>query len=432
MRPFRLLPALAAALAIAAGVCPAPAAATTHGPCIVGTTTPKCTVWRATVPYQADDGDTLDVRLDGAPRSAGLTRVRIAGIQAMELTAYGRVRAGDCHAVEAAERLDELLTLGGRRVRLAAIDPADVSRRRALRSAAVRIGGHWIDLGGQLISEGLAIWLPYHEEWEWNAAYSQLSRVSQLLGAQGLWKADACGAGPAEGVPLKVWVSSNPAGDDSISLDDEYLTVRNLDPAQSVDLSGWWVRDSGLRRYTFAAGTVLAPGGYVTVHVGHGTDTPTDRFWNLNWALFDNATGDAKAGGDGGYLFDPQGDLRAAMVYPCRQSCSDPLEGDLRLQAHPSGTEYVTVTNTSAAPVDLFGYRLFSSPYQYAFPYGTVLQPGGQLRVDVKGLADQDTPDHRHWGLDENILNNGGDRVSIQTFDQIELACDAWGSRSCS
>ena len=31
--------------------------------------------------------------------------------------------------------------------------------------------------------------------------------------------------------------------------------------------------------------------------------------------------------GDGAYLFDPQGDLRASMTYPCRIACTDPYQG---------------------------------------------------------------------------------------------------------
>jgi endonuclease YncB( thermonuclease family) len=418
-------------LVLAAAALPAAPAAAASGPCVVGGKEPTCTIYRGSVPYQANDGDTVDVRLDGAPQGARLTRVRLAGVQAMELTDYGTARAGDCEGVQAARRLDELLDLGGRRVRLAAQDPTSVSRGRALRSVAVRIAGHWIDVGQQLISEGLALWVPFHTEWNWNAAYSRTSRLASLIGAQGLWKGDACGAGPSEGVPLRAWVSSNPAGPDSESLQEEYMTVRNEDPAQAVDLSGWWVRDSGLRRYVLAPGTVLGPGAHVTVHVGEGIDTPADRYWNLTKPLFDNATGDETAIGDGGYLFDPQGDLRASTIYPCRVECDDRHGGAVRLRTHPSGTEYVIVQNTSGSPVDLFGYRLFSSPHQYAFPPGTVLPADGELRVDIKGAPEDDTQTHRHWGLPANILANGGDRISAQSFEQVEIACDSWGTSSC-
>jgi len=403
-------------------------AATTHGPCIVGTTTPKCTVWRGTVPYQADDGDTLDVRVDG---TSGFTRVRIAGIQAMELTDYGVHRAGECHGVDAATRVDELLELGGRRVRLAALGADSRSRGRPVRSVAIKIGGRWIDVGDQLIGEGLALWLPFYTEWEWNRTYSQLSRVSAEVGVQGLWNAEACGAGPDEGIALQLWVSSNPDGADRDDLNGEYVTVRNLDPERTLDLSNWWVRDSGLRRYTFAPGTVVGPGGHITVHAGSGTDTPTDRYWSLRRPPFDNASNGPSAIGDGGYLFDPQGDLRASMIYPCRIDCRDHLAGDLRLKADPTGAESVTVTNTSGQAADLFGYRLLAGGHQYAFPEGTVIQPGDRFELDLQGDPAQDTPQHRHWGLPSHVLGDHNGRVTLQTFDVITVACDAWGSSSC-
>ena len=101
------------------------------------------------------------------------------------------------------------------------------------------------------------------------------------------------------------------------------------------------------------------------------------------------------------------------------------------MRAHPRGTEWVTVTNTSGDPVDLFGYRLYSRPYQYAFGPGTVLAAGASLRVSTRGTVEQDAPGRLHWALPKRVLNDGGDRVEVQTFDQISLACDAWGSKRC-
>jgi len=45
----------------------------------------------------------------------------------------------------------------------------------------------------------LSLWLPFRSEWEWNAAYSQISRLGQEIGSQGLWKADSCGLSPDDG-----------------------------------------------------------------------------------------------------------------------------------------------------------------------------------------------------------------------------------------
>jgi hypothetical protein len=81
------------------------------------------------------------------------------------------------------------------------------------------------------------------------------------------------------------------------------------------------VRASGLRRYTFPAGTVAPAGGSMYPHVGRRTATATHKYWGSSVALFANPTLDARAIGDGGYLFDSRGDLRAWMHYPCVTAC---------------------------------------------------------------------------------------------------------------
>ncbi len=49
--------------------------------------------------------------------------------------------------------------------------------------------------------------------------------------------------------------------------------------------------------------------------MGYGTDSADELHWGLATPPFDNPTGDARAMGDGGYLFDPRGNLRAWMIY---------------------------------------------------------------------------------------------------------------------
>ena len=40
--------------------------------------------------------------------------------------------------------------------------------------------------------------------------------------------------------------------------------------------------------------------------------------------------------GDGAYLFDTLGNIRATMVYPCRGSCADPAQGAVAVSADPA------------------------------------------------------------------------------------------------
>src|SRR6185436_16392612 len=131
--------------------------------------------------------------------------------------------------------------------------------------------------------------------------------------------------------------------------DGEWVKIQNQSATEALQLGGWWVRDAMLRRFTFPAGTAVAPGATVTVHVGSGTSGGSEFYWGLKTTVFENA-GDARELGDGAYLFDPHGDLRAWMLYPCLTACSDPNQGALDVVAHPRRPEQVTVRNRVDRP----------------------------------------------------------------------------------
>ena len=135
--------------------------------------------------------------------------------------------------------------------------------------------------------------------------------------------------------------------------------------------------------------------------------------------------------GDGAYLFDPQGDLRASMVYPCRESCADAATGSLALDVTASGRESVRITNTGAAPIDLEPYRLISPPYGYSFAPGSVVQPGETMRVRIYETDDEDSALTRYWTPGRSILDDRGDIVELRRYDDTLVACAAWGTRSC-
>jgi endonuclease YncB( thermonuclease family) len=415
-----LLATLLIALALPA------AAGAARGDCVAGAAGPTCKVWKGKVTF-VDDGDTLEVDVagDGTRRAR---RVRITGIQSMEMTRYRRSRrSGACHAVEAAERLEALI--GGRRVRLAAQHASSRSRGRLQRTLAVRSGGSWRDAGSVLVSEGLALWWPSRREWAPNRSYAALARTA-LNARLGLFAAGGCGTGPAPAAPLKLWLNWDADGDDHANPSGEWVRVRNLDPAVTVPLAGWHIRDSALREYDFPAGAAIPPGGTVTVRVGRAR--AGELGWGMGRPVFENAHGGERVLGDGAYLFDPLGNVRAAMIYPCvGTGCSDPAQGALRLTAQPRGRdETITLTNTAAGAIALDGYILRSPPQSYTLD-GLVLPAGGALRLHVGGDPADDTPLERHWGFPSGILNDGGDLVRLSTYDDIGIACTAWGDRSC-
>ena len=423
-----VLSSLLCLLALAAA--PAAASAVSTGPCLLRASSPQCYVWTGKVTLVAD-GDTLYVDVDGDGTRAR-QHVRITGLNAMEQSNYpsrASRRRGDCHAVEATGRLEELLKAGRYKVRLLAQDPASRSGKRLRRSVAVRINRRWRDVGRTLLSEGHALWLPNRREHAWNRDYSILAARAAQAG-QNLWNPSYCGAGHSEGAPIALRVNWDADGNDGLDPNGEWVRVTNPDPVNALPLGGWWLRDSALRRFTFPDWLSVPPGGHVTVRAGYGSDTETELHWGLRSSIFENVTRDERAMGDGAYLFDPEGDLRASMIYPCREGCTDPNEGALELLASYRGREWVEIVNRGSVPVDLEPYRLTSRPYGYSFAAGSVVQPGETMRVRV-GDAREDRPLTRYWPTPGAILNNGGDSVQLRRYDDVVIACTSWGSRSC-
>jgi endonuclease YncB( thermonuclease family) len=426
-----LLRRLIATITLLAALFSVSAADARTGPCILGAKrSPTCRIWYGKVTF-VGDGDTVNVRLDGMKKKAFGPRVRIAGIQAMEEYVYTpdrRRRRGECHANEATARLEGLVKQSKGRVQLAAQHPSSRSGRRLRRQVRVKINHRWRDVGRILIDEGHALPLANRTEWAENASYRRLAQRAALRHIR-LWNPHYCGPGPEQSARLRVWVNSDPPGREAGGRSGEWARIRNLDRARSVAIGRWWLRDSGLRRYTFPRAATIPAGGTVTLYVGRGTNTPTDFFWGLRRPIFDNE--DAHGSGDGAYLFDPQGDLRAWMMYPCVFRCTDRYQHAVRMAVQPSGHEYATVKNVSGAAIDLEGYRLTAGAYGYPFPAGTVLQPGDVLRVDVKGDPAADEALHKYWGLDEFVFPNSGGAARVSTYNDIVLACRAWGSGSC-
>jgi endonuclease YncB( thermonuclease family) len=408
--------------------CAAPADAAT-GPCRPDGTGPKCRIWKAKV-VDVNDGDTIDVDID-EDRSRRHFAVRFIGVQAMEQTRYSRTpskRRGQCHALKATNLVERMMKRGHHRVRLAAQSPRKDSMGRLFRSVAVKIGGRWQDVGETEMANGVTLWMHVAKETAWNRRYNSLGQQA-ARNHIGLWNPTTCGNGPSQSVPLGVWVMSDPLGEDTVNVNSEYIRVQNLSATASVPLARWWVRDSGLRRYTFPRGTVLAPGHAITVHSGHGRHAGETFFWGLSGTVFENSANGGDAG-DGAYLFDPQGDLRSHLVYPCLVACSDPNQGAVRITQHAVGREYALVRNVSGHAVDLYGYEL-RTPGAYAFGRDSVLQPGETVEVDVMGDPSRDTRLVRHMGINGPYLPDRGGAMSVTTFDEIVLDCDSWGSGSC-
>jgi micrococcal nuclease len=281
-------------------------ARTWMAPCLgPGQGGPTCHFWTARA-VSINDGDTIGVRVDGQRR---VWQVRFIGVQATELHRYDPAHwAGECNSVEAAKRVRRLVRGSHWRVRLYAQNPGTRFGYRLGRYIGVKVHGRWEDLGAIEMAEGHTLWMSDERETAWNNRYNQLGQEAEQKHI-GLWDPTHCGSGPSQSVPLRLWVNWNPHGVDQADVNGEWVKIENLSPTTALPLSHWWVRDSGLRRFTFPDGTVLRPGETITVHDGHGRRSGDDLFWGLGVPVYQNI-------GDGAYLFDPQGDIRASMIYP--------------------------------------------------------------------------------------------------------------------
>lgn len=403
-------------------------------PCLGVEPLRACHVWTGTV-VKVSDGDTITVDLDGdATRRP--TKVRLTGIQAMELTRYTKLtRAGECHGVDATERLEELVDASGGRVRLAALDPASTTagaRRRPRRQVSVRQDGVWTDAGALLLQEGLALWLSSGEEWAWNGRYSRLAEEAAARGV-GIWDGRSCGTdqfGPAaNAVHLKVKWNAN--GNDANNLNGEWVRITNTDALHPLNLAGWWFRDSALRRYRFPPGAVVIAGGSMRLRIGGGTDGASTYHWGLSSPAFDNATNDRKQKGDGGYLFDPHGNLRAHIQYPCRTTCREPLAGKVRLETHYVAPEYVRIRNTSNTTINLFQYEIERAPWFYEFDRRSLLLPGQKLDLYVQEAHGTSAAFARSWGQPQSHLPDQAGVVTLRNPLGAPVVCDAWGGEPC-
>ena len=409
---------------------PAPAAHAKSGPCLPEYPQgAQCKVWQGTVRY-VDDGDTLDADVPG-DGLGGLLRVRIIGIQAMEQTTYRAAqRAGDCHAVDATNRLEQLVKRSKRKIRVASLYPESRSRGRRLRSVAVRYKGRWRDVGRTMLNEGHALWLPGRSEDATNLRYSVLTQRTAAA-KRGLFSPNYCGIGPNEGHAIRVWANWDADGSDAEDVNGEWVKIKNYDTINPLPLGGWYVRDTGLRRYTFPPGASIPPNSSIKVYAGQGESFGGEFFWNLTAPVFENTVPDDRGFGDGAYLFDPQGDIRAWMIYPCRIGCADANQGQVSIDVNPKKNEIITLRNNATWAIDLENYQLKSNPYGYAFPPGSILQPGETMRISTQGEPNDDTQFEKFWGMTRQILNNGGDSVKLVSYTDVRLACTAWGSKSC-
>ena len=370
------------------------------------------------------DGDTASVDAwgDGIVMTES---VRNAGIQAME--------TGQCHSAEASAAMSRL-TLG-QVVRMTSLHPQSASYGRPVRFVDVDTPGGTVDTQLSLLRAGHALPLVLPPETgRWRTYFAAAQQAA--AGGRNLWDADYCGAGPDQGARIRVWAGYDADGSDLSNVNGEYARILNRG-TRPLSLAGWWVRSAAQNSYVFPRGTVVQPGATLTLRVGKGVNTAATRYWGQPSAIFRNV--DTSAGfGNGVYLFDPDGDLRAHAIYPCLYACSDPLLGKVTMRvnenapgldpSNPNG-EYVVLSPRTGASIDL-SYRVLTVwGSTYELPRGSIVRPGERLVVRIgKGRS---TRLNQYWGKSTALLTNAGAVMVLRSTEDVRIACTAWGTGRC-
>ena len=206
-------------------------------------------------------------------------------------------------------------------------------RHRARRAIQVRRNGKWIDPTAILLREGHALWDPNAKEWAWNGRYRELAQRAAARGRR-IYDRSYCGRGPGGVHAIRMSLRWNAEGRDGQNVSGEFARLENVG-GRTLRLGGWRFRDSALRSYRLPRGTTLRPDAALRIHVGGGTASAQDLFWGLREPIFENPSNDRRDTGDGAYLFDPDGDLRAWVIYPCPDRC--PQAGDTKRSGSGDG-----------------------------------------------------------------------------------------------
>lgn len=369
------------------------------------------------------DGDTVQVDIAGDGKSG--VHVRNAGIQAME--------RGQCGSAEATTAHKALVGVGS--VVLKSTYASSTSRDGDGRIRPLRYvetpGG--MDVQAGLLSRGLVLAYPFGGELARQDAY-HLAAQQAALTRVGLWSGTLCGEGPDQDAKIRIWVNWDADGDDSKNISGEYIRVLN-EGSEPLNLTGWWVRSPTPSIFRFPSGTTVAPGRYISVRSGTGSNTARDLYWGDSAARFYKPTPEA-VHAFGAFLFDPDGDIRSWTMYPCTWGCPETLSTAWNVSwgatydppgddsANPNA-ETLNLSNTSRERIDV-SYRVVTLlGYVTEFGPGTYLDPGETLRVHMGRGSESRL--HKYMGRDHALLSNAGGSALIRSTDGFQIGCARWG-----
>jgi endonuclease YncB( thermonuclease family) len=305
------------------------------------------TVRECGIVYKHEDGDTTHVK---TTRNQ-LVEVRNIGLQTPERKKGSN--APQCGAEQAYQHFMGLMPEEITIVQLRSLTDSSNgwgggSRpTRSVYKLNNATGAFDIDVQAEQIKAGWSLWWPTGAEWANNKTYLDLMNDAKARGV-GIWNPNLCG--PAVGnVPL-MWFNQNAPTIDGNTEPafGEYVILYN-NTGSRMDLTNWSLRDNSLNFFWSSSrgwmqglnkfgSFELQSGEHRIVYLDNPDNYPlsASEYRYFNWghspgAQLTNGSVSASfspnyANGDGIYLQDTYGNIRASMTNPCTSSamCETP------------------------------------------------------------------------------------------------------------
>jgi micrococcal nuclease len=220
------------------------------------------------------DGDTMAMTINGSP-----TQVRLAGVTAPSLD--------ECWGQESADRLAALVA--GKDVLLIATGSDTDEFGQQQRYAYLETASGTEFINAIQVSEGGGVAVQGTGEQD-ESLKSLEARAYQS--GRGMWGSIVCGDAEAIAADRPVVrvgsINYDPAGPDADAIDEESVTFANEGYGR-VDFTGWVLRDeSGMNRFTFPRGSVIASGSTLTVVTGCNEDADATIAWCADAPVWSN------------------------------------------------------------------------------------------------------------------------------------------------
>jgi len=187
----------------------------------------------------------------------------------------------DCYADEATQRLTDLIGGIGSTVILRSLNASTKIRNRLARHLFINKNGQEINVGEKLLEEGLVLPFLHESETTYNNTYMLAAKIAKA-NHLGIWSSINHCSTPADSANsiFQICLNHDAEGDDNTNLNGEWIKIKNIS-GRTVDISKWWLRDSGLNFFRFENSTILSDNEELFIYGGTGTNTTNKLYWAI-------------------------------------------------------------------------------------------------------------------------------------------------------